>query len=133
MKTIIDGYLSAGGLFNPEMMDHDQVRNMIMELRNDQKELELIREYLWPNQTGLPNKYRSALVAIKARERLGNKVAMDALRAIKREALTCTNGPSGLAHIIRLCTDAGITETLHTGLLDNPLPNPPPRPEKERL
>ena len=34
------------------------------------EELEAIREYLWPNQTGLANKHRNALIAIKARERL---------------------------------------------------------------
>lgn len=33
-------------------------------------ELSAIKEYLWPNQTGLPNEHRCALTAIKARERL---------------------------------------------------------------
>lgn len=33
-------------------------------------QLDAIGEYLWPNQTGLPNKHRDCLVAIKAREEL---------------------------------------------------------------
>lgn len=32
--TKIDQYLQVGGLFNPEMMDHDQVRDLIMECRS---------------------------------------------------------------------------------------------------
>lgn len=40
------------------------------EVREALAELEAIREYLWPNQTGMPNKYRNCLVAIQARERL---------------------------------------------------------------
>lgn len=35
----------------------------------DVQELRDVKEYLWPNQTGLPNEYRSALIAIQARER----------------------------------------------------------------
>lgn len=30
----ITNYLSLGGLFNPEMMDHDKVRDMLMEIRD---------------------------------------------------------------------------------------------------
>lgn len=40
---------------------------------HDLRELAGIREYLWPNQTGLPNEHRNALVAIKAREKLAAK------------------------------------------------------------
>jgi hypothetical protein len=42
----------------------------IAELEQDVTELNAIREYLWPNQTGLPNKHRNCLVAIEAREKL---------------------------------------------------------------
>lgn len=40
----------------------------------DCAELEQIREYLWPNQDGLPNKHRNCLVAIKAREELARNL-----------------------------------------------------------
>ena len=29
----IGNYLTAGGLFNPEMMEHDKVRDLIMDCR----------------------------------------------------------------------------------------------------
>lgn len=35
-----------------------------------------------------------------------------ALCEIKRTALTATNGAGGLAHIVRVCIDAGISENL---------------------
>lgn len=69
-SALIAEYLGNGGLFNPEMMDHDKVRDMLIDLRDQMVELEAIREYLWPNQTGMPNRHRNALVAIQARERL---------------------------------------------------------------
>ncbi len=47
-------------------------------------ELNAIREYLWPNQTGLPNKHRDCLVAIKARERLASKNADRLLAAVQQ-------------------------------------------------
>jgi hypothetical protein len=31
----ITEYLSAGGLFNPELMDHDAVRDLLMKCRNE--------------------------------------------------------------------------------------------------
>lgn len=109
----ITEYLAAGGLFNPEMMEHEKVRDLLMDARGELEELEAIREYLWPNQTGLSNHHRSALLAIKARERLSQSTV---LKAIKKEALSCTNGQAGLAHIVRLCIDAGVTEGLGKGL-----------------
>jgi hypothetical protein len=30
----IQNYLSNGGLFNPELMDHENVRDMIIEIRD---------------------------------------------------------------------------------------------------
>lgn len=39
----------------------------------DVRELRDVKEYLWPNQTGLPNEHRSALIAIQAREKLLHK------------------------------------------------------------
>ena len=35
-------YLSSGGLFNPEMMEHDKVRDLIIDCRN---EIERLRKY----------------------------------------------------------------------------------------
>ena len=37
----ISEYLSAGGLFNPELMDHDAVRDLLMKCR---KELDRLRK-----------------------------------------------------------------------------------------
>ena len=34
LRERINEYLSAGGLFNPEMMEHNKVRDMLMEIRN---------------------------------------------------------------------------------------------------
>lgn len=31
----ITNYLSNGGLFNPEMMDHDKVRELLIECRDE--------------------------------------------------------------------------------------------------
>lgn len=50
--------------------DHRQGLAILEELVADHQELEGIREYLWPNQTGLPNKHRNCLIAIQAREQL---------------------------------------------------------------
>ena len=46
MKTEdkITNYLANGGLFNPEMMDHEKVRDLLMESR---AELIRLRERLW--------------------------------------------------------------------------------------
>lgn len=30
----IQNYLESGGLFNPELMEHDKVRNLVMDLRD---------------------------------------------------------------------------------------------------
>lgn len=38
----IEEYLSNGGLFNPELMDHDKVRDLLIECR---KEIEYARNY----------------------------------------------------------------------------------------
>lgn len=87
-SALIAEYLCNGGLFNPEMMDHDKVRNLIIDVRKDVEEIEAIREFLWPNQTGLPNEYRSVLLAITARERLANKApssGSDGLISLLRE------------------------------------------------
>lgn len=43
-----------------------------------------------------------------------NKRMRDALREIKLTALTTLNGAKGLAHIVRLCIDAGVTEKLES-------------------
>lgn len=34
LSAEISGYLIAGGLFNPEMMDHDKVRDLLMRIRS---------------------------------------------------------------------------------------------------
>lgn len=36
----IQNYLELGGLFNPEMMEHDKVRELIMECRTEIERLE---------------------------------------------------------------------------------------------
>jgi hypothetical protein len=38
----IEEYLSNGGLFNPELMDHDKVRDLVIECRT---EIEYARNY----------------------------------------------------------------------------------------
>jgi hypothetical protein len=30
---LIDEYLSSGGLFNPELMDHEKVRDLLLKIR----------------------------------------------------------------------------------------------------
>lgn len=49
---------------------HREGLEILETLLADHQELEGIREYLWPNQTGLPNKHRNTLIAIMARENL---------------------------------------------------------------
>ena len=34
LEKLMQEYLSNGGLFNPEMMDHDKVRDLIIDLSN---------------------------------------------------------------------------------------------------
>lgn len=34
LRERINEYLSAGGLFNPEMMEHEKVRDMLIEIRD---------------------------------------------------------------------------------------------------
>ena len=38
--ALITEYLGSGGLFNPEMMEHDKVRDMLIGLRDDMISLE---------------------------------------------------------------------------------------------
>ena len=33
MKERINEYLSAGGLFNPEVMEHNKVRDLLIDIR----------------------------------------------------------------------------------------------------
>ena len=40
MTDRIDEYLSTGGLFNPEHMEHDKVRDLLMLVREYIKEIE---------------------------------------------------------------------------------------------
>lgn len=35
----IDDYLQVGGFFNPELMDHDKVRDMLLDCRNEFEEI----------------------------------------------------------------------------------------------
>ena len=53
MKNIIDRineYLGNGGFFNPELMNHDEVRNLLMDCRNiikiQQSQIESFNEEL---------------------------------------------------------------------------------------
>jgi hypothetical protein len=50
---------------------------------NQYDELNGIRDYLWPNQAGLPNEHRNALLAIKAREKLLTDRRDELLAALK--------------------------------------------------
>jgi hypothetical protein len=34
LQERVQDYLSNGGLFNPELMEHDKVRDLIMDLAN---------------------------------------------------------------------------------------------------
>ena len=40
----ITDYLSCGGLFNPELMEHEKVRGLLLDCREEIKELQLARD-----------------------------------------------------------------------------------------
>ena len=40
----INDYLSAGGLFNPELMEHEKVRELLLDCREEIMELQLARD-----------------------------------------------------------------------------------------
>lgn len=44
LLPLLRGYLSNGGLFNPEMMEHDKVRDLIMRVRDELARLREIGE-----------------------------------------------------------------------------------------
>jgi hypothetical protein len=48
-------------------------REILAQRDEAMAELMEIKDYLWPDQTGLPNRHRNALIAIKARANLSNK------------------------------------------------------------
>ena len=51
----IQNYLALGGLFNPEMMDHDKVRELIMDCRTEISRLQQYEQRLkWLHDSG-PN------------------------------------------------------------------------------
>jgi len=54
MNPILDrmqSYFELGGLFNPEMMEHDKVRDLIMDCRDEiQKEMKFSRFWAMPNR-----------------------------------------------------------------------------------
>ena len=64
----ITEYLSAGGLFNPELMEHDKVRDMVIQCRD---EIESLRsrlaeaEYQWKYWMGVADD--NGIKSIKAR------------------------------------------------------------------
>jgi hypothetical protein len=35
LPNLITEYLANGGLFNPELMNHEEVRNLLMEIRDN--------------------------------------------------------------------------------------------------
>lgn len=63
------------------MEERDSANATISQLRAERKEL---GEYLWPNQSGLPNEHRNPLVAIKAREKLLRTVADQMAEALRQ-------------------------------------------------
>ena len=65
-------------------VSYDFARRLERERDEARKEISEIKEYLWPNQTGLPNEHRNALVAIRARDQLMQR-QRDKLRAINAE------------------------------------------------
>ena len=40
----INDYLSAGGLFNPELMEHEKVRELLLDCRDEIMDLQLARD-----------------------------------------------------------------------------------------
>lgn len=56
----ITDYLSAGGLFNPEMMEHDKVRELIMDARTELSRLKEERRWI-PVSERLPDVHRRVL------------------------------------------------------------------------
>jgi hypothetical protein len=54
-------------------------------------ELDRIKNYLWPDQTGLPNRHRDALLAIERREQL-LKRQITAMQTAIATALDCLSG-----------------------------------------
>lgn len=40
----INDYLSCGGLFNPELMEHEKVRDLLLDCREELMELQLARD-----------------------------------------------------------------------------------------
>ena len=40
-------YLSSGGLFNPELMDHDAVRDLVRDCRDELAKLQRYRDLVW--------------------------------------------------------------------------------------
>ena len=40
----INDYLSCGGLFNPELMEHEKVRDLLLDCREEIMELQLARD-----------------------------------------------------------------------------------------
>lgn len=65
----------------------EQVKHLYPHLFDEdgEKELDEIKDYLWPNQTGLPNQHRNALVAIKARENLLSGKIGEAKQRLQRK------------------------------------------------
>jgi hypothetical protein len=56
-----------------ERQQHAALEEITDELEDSKRvasELAAIKDYLWPNQTGMPNRHRNALIAIKMREKL---------------------------------------------------------------
>ncbi len=42
LKDLITEYLCAGGLFNPEMMEHEKVRDLLINIRDYLNEQSLV-------------------------------------------------------------------------------------------
>ena len=50
LEALIQNYLNNGGLFNPEYMEHDKVRDLILD----------VREYLYSLQEGSQREAQAA-------------------------------------------------------------------------
>jgi hypothetical protein len=59
----ITEYLACGGYFNPELMEHDKVRDLLIDCRAEIARLREERRWI-PVGERLPDRYRSVIVAL---------------------------------------------------------------------
>lgn len=78
----INEYLAAGGLFNPESMEHDKVRSLLLDLRDAlQKPVEASSDFA--SSTQLYKELHAVVLRYTAESDLTAYHAMGALEAVK--------------------------------------------------